>query len=34
MIPKDVEVHGYVYEMEMGRLRRPYRLLADLVRSR
>ncbi len=34
LIPDDVEVHGYIYEVETGRLRRPYRILADLVRSR
>lgn len=34
LIPDDVRVHGYVYEVESGRLRRPGERLAERVNTR
>ena len=33
LIPKDVVVHGYVYEVDTGRLRPPHRVLARKVNT-
>jgi len=34
LIPDDVEVHGYVYEVESGELRRPAERIAEAVNTR
>jgi len=34
LIPKDVTVKGYIYEVETGRLRRPFEMLSRRVNSR
>lgn len=33
LIPREVEVHGYVYEVETGRLRPPHRILSHRVNT-
>jgi len=33
LIPQDVEIHGYVYEVETGRLRKPQKTLSDRVNT-
>jgi carbonic anhydrase len=34
LIPEDVRVHGYVYEVESGHLRRPGERIAEQVNTR
>jgi len=33
LIPKDVKIHGYVYEVETGRLRKPHKTLSNRVNT-
>ncbi len=33
LIPKDVVIHGYIYEVETGRLRRPFQRLHERVNT-
>lgn len=33
LIPKDVTIHGYIYEVESGHLRKPFQLVTQQVNT-